>query len=260
MSREILTTKTLALSAAFALCAAGAGAQAREVFQWSGPVDREVQIVMRGRALQTNYETKNDVGFRRTLVTNPLPRIDGEITLRVANGRGTVDVVQQPTAANNYTAIIRVRDAASGSDRYRINAFWQPSSAGEVAGPPYGRGRGRGRQDAVYPGAGYPSNRYPGTTSRVALQWSGEVDDRLNIRLRGSAVEYQTLQGMVPKRMQTTMAALPPSNLRLVVNQTEGRGDVFVAQQPTAANGYTAIIRVSDPQKGYGRYSFTVTW
>jgi hypothetical protein len=39
-----------------------------------------------------------------------------------------------------------------------------------------------------------------------------------------------------------------------------GRGDVSVVQQPTARNGYTAIIRVNDPRPRYGRYVFDVSY
>jgi hypothetical protein len=35
---------------------------------------------------------------------------------------------------------------------------------------------------------------------------------------------------------------------------------VSVIQQPSAWNGYMAIVRVRDPQGGYGRYSFDVSW
>ena len=42
------------------------------------------------------------------------------------------------------------------------------------------------------------------------------------------------------------------------VRINEGRGDVFVAQQPQQWNGYTTIIRVRDPQGGYGHYDFSI--
>jgi len=45
-----------------------------------------------------------------------------------------------------------------------------------------------------------------------------------------------------------------------VIAQHQGRGTVYVAQQPTAYNGYTAIIRVRDPQGGYGYYDFEVDY
>ena len=41
---------------------------------------------------------------------------------------------------------------------------------------------------------------------------------------------------------------------------SQGRGTVYVAQQPNASNGYTAVIRVRDPQGGYGFYDFEVDY
>ena len=46
--------------------------------------------------------------------------------------------------------------------------------------------------------------------------------------------------------------------LRVVENQ--GRGDVRVVQQPTIWNAYTTVLRVNDPQGGYGRYDFDLYW
>ena len=45
--------------------------------------------------------------------------------VQAVDGRGDVSVVQQPSAYNNYTTIVRVRDRSSGSDRYRLNAYWE---------------------------------------------------------------------------------------------------------------------------------------
>jgi hypothetical protein len=44
------------------------------------------------------------------------------------------------------------------------------------------------------------------------------------------------------------------------VNVTEGRGSVTVVQQPSSQNGYTTVIRITDPQGSYGRYTFDVTY
>ncbi len=253
-----VTMRTLALGAALSVSMAWqATAQQREVFEWSGPVDREVQITMRGRSLSTSNVGNNEPGRARSTVTSMLPRQDGEITIQVLSGRGTVDVIQQPTSANNYTAVVRIRDGESGAARYRFNALWQPSSAGEV-GPPYGRGRGRGRdRDRVY----NPNNDvYAGTGNRSALVWSGEVDDNLNIRVRPTGVEYSTLSGKVPRAVSSNFRGLPQTNARLAITNLSGRGDVTIIQQPTSANGYTAVIRVRDPQPGYGSYSFSLIW
>ena len=39
-------------------------------------------------------------------------------------GRGKITVQQQPTARNNYTAIVRIEDSKGGADRYRFNLAW----------------------------------------------------------------------------------------------------------------------------------------
>ena len=43
-------------------------------------------------------------------VATALPQRDGRVTVRVQDGRGDVDVVQQPSARNDYTTIVRIRD------------------------------------------------------------------------------------------------------------------------------------------------------
>ena len=46
----------------------------------------------------------------------------------------------------------------------------------------------------------------------------------------------------------------------MYVTNAQGRGHVTVVQQPSAYNGYTTIVRVRDPQGGYGYYDFDLTW
>ena len=48
----------------------------------------------------------------------------GSVTARKRNGRGTVTVVQQPSRDNDYTAIVKVFDPASGADDYEVDITW----------------------------------------------------------------------------------------------------------------------------------------
>jgi hypothetical protein len=222
-------------------------AQQRQLFQWAGRVDQEVQLTLSGRTLTTRNVGPSEPGSRGSNVMSTIPRMDGEVSVSVLDGRGEVDVIQQPTSANGYTAIVRVRDPQGGAGNYSLNAFWQPVSAGEV-GSPYERGRGYGRRDRDMNG------------SRTALMWSGDVDDNLEILLQPSGVSYRTLRGAAPRGVQSAVSRVPRSDVELEINQTEGRGQVVVVQQPTAENGYTARIRVRDPQPGFGHYAFNVIW
>lgn len=230
-------------TALIAGAAAIAGAQQRELFHWSGTVDQEVQITMNGRNITANNIGPSEPGQRRANLVSALPRMDGQVNVQVVNGRGAVDVISQPTAQNGYTAVIRVRDPQGGASPYRLNVYWQPMSAGEV-GAPLGRERG----DRAFAGG------------RQALQWSGDVDDKLLITLRPSGVSYRTVEGNQPRGIESSFRGLPRSVTGVSVSVREGRGSVDVVQQPSAANGYTALIRVTDPQSGFGHYNFNVMW
>jgi hypothetical protein len=53
---------------------------------------------------------------------------------------------------------------------------------------------------------------------------------------------------------------MPRTNATLTVAQNQGRGSVSVIQQPAQWNGYTTVIRIKDPQGGYGFYDFNLIW
>src|SRR6185436_18540464 len=112
--------------------------EGQELFVWRGHVDREVQIVMRGDRVSTQNVGRTEPNDERSRTMSGLPRQDGEVVVRLVDGRGRVDVIQQPAARNGYTAIVRVQDPRSGSDAYQLVAYWQGYYAN---GDVYGRNR-----------------------------------------------------------------------------------------------------------------------
>src|SRR6478672_770266 len=74
----------------------------QELFEWRGAVDREVQVVMRGNRVWTNNVGRTEPNNDRSRMMSSLPRQDGEVVVRLQDGRGDVDVIQQPTAGNGY--------------------------------------------------------------------------------------------------------------------------------------------------------------
>jgi hypothetical protein len=102
------------------------GNATREVYRWQGMVDREIRIQLQGgnAYLQPMGNREPRTGRGQTL--SGLPRQDGVLRVERVEGRGDVDVIQQPNASNNYTATLRVRDPSSGASMYRIAAYWQP--------------------------------------------------------------------------------------------------------------------------------------
>lgn len=107
----------------------GRGAnQQQELFEWAGRVDHEIRIQAgRGNAQIINMgrNERNNGGRFRSM--SMLPRQDGAVTVQVLEGRGQVDVVQQPNARNGYTTVIRLRDPDGGASRYRIAAYFTPN-------------------------------------------------------------------------------------------------------------------------------------
>lgn len=258
--------------AAVAVSASPALAQGRALFDWSGRVDREVRISMRGRDARAQSVGRYDMQRSRLNVATALPQRDGRVFVRVEDGRGDVDVVQQPSARNNYTTIVRIRDRSSGTDVYRISAYWAPENSGNGGWdgrdnyPPrprrddddrYGRGRDDDRWDDR-DGRGRDNDRY----GSDVLHWSGDVDDALEIRIQGNRVDYRTLSGKAVRNVRANLVrgGLPRDDVHVVVTDRAGRGTVSVVQQPSARNNYTAVIRVYDPRSGYGDYRFDVSY
>ncbi len=120
------------LSIVFAADSASAQSRNRDrrdseerILEWQGQVDREIRIqITRNRASVIEVGS-NERARRRVNVREAIPNRPGTLHVEVLQGRGRVDVIQQPTARNGYTAVIRLRDPDGGASRYRIAAFWE---------------------------------------------------------------------------------------------------------------------------------------
>jgi hypothetical protein len=302
---------SLSVAAALMLAAAPSlSAQGQALFQWTGTVDRELRLAMRGNDVWTASGT-SESARNASRVTSSLPRTSGSVSVRVLEGRGVADIVQQPTPSNNYTTIVRIRDGQGGADRYRIATYWQ-RDYGTVGGPSQPRIESRdrngdcqpdpwgilrtprtdsscSRQDSATRGGygdwergddanadrrdrndGWERGRWergrddrPGYGRvRGSMHWSGSVDGTVEIRLRRRDIDYRTLSGARPRnvRAEPSGAAINRAVSAVEVRSARGRGSVTVVQQPNARNDYTAIIRVRDPQGGFGSYDFDVIW
>src|SRR5207245_1334633 len=102
----------------------------------------------------------------------------------------------------------------------------------------------------------YNNNGY----TQQALHWSGNVDGELEIRIQNGRMVYRNLSGQSPTGMRADAGnlSIPRNGAILSIVQNQGRGSVTVVQQPSQYNGNTAVIRVRDPQGGYGFYDFNL--
>lgn len=100
----------------------------RELFEWRGNVDQEIRIQMRGaRTAVMDMGPREMTGYDQARAVSAMPAADGYVSVEMLQGRGRADVVQQPTAQNGYTTVVRVRDTQGGAGAYDVAAYWQPT-------------------------------------------------------------------------------------------------------------------------------------
>ena len=104
----------------------GYGYGRREVYEWAGVVDKEIRIQLRGNRAWVQPIGAGDDRESRGRVLSGLPQQTGNLVVQRLEGRGDVDVIEQPSPRNGYTATLRIRDPRGGAARCRIAAYWEP--------------------------------------------------------------------------------------------------------------------------------------
>ncbi len=258
LSPVLLAAAALAVSLLAVRAAHAAPVIDRTLFTWSGRVDREVYITMRGRDVRTS-----GIDARlpnRTRVDEALPRGRGDVLVRLADGRGNVDIIEQPSARNGFSTTIRIRDPRGGADNYRVIAYWSGDDRFDDRGR-NGRDGWEDRDDDRRSNGGWgPGGRRD--DDRGLLRWSGRVDDVVEIRISGRRVDAITRSGDRVTNVNANIRGdgLPARGVTVGIDRHAGRGSIRVVQQPSAWNGYTAVIRIDDPSGGASFYDFSAFW
>jgi hypothetical protein len=92
---------------------------------WSGMVDGVEEVVISGASASVRHLSGNPPREVKASFSAPIPRSPVSVSLISANGRGSISIVQQPSAANGYTAIVRIDDSAKGGEkRYEFTLRW----------------------------------------------------------------------------------------------------------------------------------------
>lgn len=118
-------------------------------------------------------------------------------------------------------------------------------------------------------GTGYPPTypptypQYPGGpgTANGSASWSGRVDDRGNIMIRGNRIYTENVSGNgIQTTNQNLNGVLPRRPAIVTARRSDGRGDVTVVQQPSRENNFTAAIQIRDSKSGSGNYRVDISW
>ena len=94
-----------------------------------------------------------------------------------------------------------------------------------------------------------------------SMEWRGTVDDVIQIRIRNRNARVQQVSGQSTTDDNFSFngrASRDGGNAR--VSKRNGRGKVFIVQQPNRRNNWTTIVQIDDSKGGADRYRFTLYW
>lgn len=93
--------------------------------EFRGRVDDAVDLYIRGDQINALVTSGQLMKLERFRFSQPLPAVTlSSIGIAKKDGRGTVELIQRPDSTNDFTAIIRISDPQSGSDRYHWLLSW----------------------------------------------------------------------------------------------------------------------------------------
>lgn len=91
---------------------------------WRGTVDDVIRLTMRGNSITQTTMSGRSYPDGVYNFTTPLPRRNVNVQIDMKKGRGDVQVVQQPSRANDYTTVIEIRDRDGGAREYQLDIYW----------------------------------------------------------------------------------------------------------------------------------------
>lgn len=94
------------------------------------------------------------------------------------------------------------------------------------------------------------------------IEWRGTVDDRVQLVIRGRSLRVRTVSGQRYGNGSTSFSSPLPSRRDYNVNvkKRDGRGNVYIVQQPNRRNNYTAIVQIEDLKGKADNYRVEITW
>jgi hypothetical protein len=164
--------------------------------------------------------------------------VEQVVRIKVVRGAGRVAVAEQPVAANEFSAVVRIDPAASGPELYEIDFFWNlPAGAVET------------RSDT------------DGVLRSGEMTWTGTVEGQVLVEIRDGNASTRVLRGgAVSTARADFMAPMPRRAMKVRAEQIGGRGEVKLVEQPSARNNYAAVVRISDKKAGASQYTFRLMW
>jgi hypothetical protein len=217
------------------------GAEKTDRVAWKGRVNESAVISCHKQSCVSSVEQGAPVADEHFKFSRPLPDSDTDVRLEDPEGRGEVRLIEQPRQRNNYTARVSIHDPQGGSGEYSFALVWN---------------RQRSQK-----GASKESGPIPDPAGRGFL-WSGTVDGRVRITLKGGASFSEVLEGApISAEHAETLRPLPArADLTPAIQKLRGRGRVSIVESPTEKNNYRLVFEIDDPEPGSDYYEVELGW
>jgi hypothetical protein len=209
---------------------------------WTGRVDERAVISCRKQSCVSSAEQSAPVADEHFKFSRPLPDRDSEVSLDDPTGRGEIRLIEQPRQRNNYTARVSIRDLQPGAGQYSFTLTWNRIGSKEAAASiPFLSGRG--------------------------FLWSGTVDGRVRITIKGGASFSEVLEGAPIAgdhgggEHAEMIRPLPArADLMPAIRKLHGRGRVSIVESPSEKNNYRLVFEIDDSEPGADYYEVELDW
>jgi hypothetical protein len=84
---------------------------------WVGTVKGVEDIVIRGASASVNHVSGDVASGVRATFSAPIPNAPISVRVVAASGKAPARIIQQPSAANNFTTIVRVGSDGKGDSK-----------------------------------------------------------------------------------------------------------------------------------------------
>lgn len=236
--------KSSALTSVLCVTAAFAQPEPQPQLVWEGEVDSAAVLHVRGNRIDIEDRQGRPVARERHRFFDVLPDMRQEVQVRVAQGRDNVRVLQQPSPSNNYTLSVLIEDRPGGAAVYSLAFYWRANPRSSF--DDYFRGEPRRRNL---------------NAGEDRVTWSGRVDDEVVVECSRNQCRATPTRGRPAERERFNFTrALPQREIRVSLDDVQGRGEVQLIEQPNASNDFTARVRVSDRSGGSADHAFSLYW
>ena len=215
------------------------GAEKTDRVSWKGRVAGSAVISCHQQTCISAAEQGASVADEHYKFSRPLPERDSEVRLEDPQGRGDVGLIEQPRQRNDYTARVSIRDPQGGAGEYAFTLLWNRSgSKATKESTPIPDASGRG------------------------FRWSGTVNGRVRVTLKGGASFSEVLEGAPLSGERGEMLRPLPARADLMpaIRKLQGRGRVAIIETPSEKNNYSLIFEIDDPEPGADYYEIELDW